>query len=464
MTGLLDPRDNGKATRTAPPALDEAVLAGLLGDVEEGTDKEVEGLEAKTGKPVDEETRRSLAAKVTAATFRERRGAAVRSGDPPLPTEDEERYSRAIMDELFGLGAVQALLEDPDVQEINAVGPHNVVVKYADGDRQLFQRPLARDDEHFVAFIKRLAAWGGLRERRFDTNWPFLDLSLQNGDRLWAAMEVTPQPQLVIRRHNLARYYTLELQEEAGMIDSGLRSFLEAAVRARRNVIVSGGTFSGKTTHVRALANAIPRKERIVTIEDVAELHLDREPNERFHDQVVRMETRPANVEISGAIELADLARQALRANADRIIVGEVRGPEVIPMLNAMTASNEGSMCTVHANSGDAALGKLQSYASSAPERWGFETSAITIAYGVHFVVHLAPARPGRPEKFVSSVLEVVGFDGKTLQRSELWRPRPSDGRAVPTGTPLRRDTDELLRDHGFDSEVLSHPDGEWGR
>jgi Flp pilus assembly CpaF family ATPase len=449
---------------------DEGVLQELVAEVslphvgedQSRLDAELERVEQQTGKPVDEHEQEDIAAKVLAGVFRERRREAVAQGRPVLSADDEENYARAVLHEIFGLGAIQALLEDEDVQEINAVGPHNVVVKYADGDRRPFDRPLAADDAAFVAFIKRIATWGGRRGRRFDTGWPFLDLSLRNGDRLWAVMEVTPQPNLVIRRHNLSRYYTLDLQESEGMLDAGLRRFLDAAVKARRNIIVSGGTFSGKTTHVRALANAIPWDERIVTIEDVAELHLDRPPNEDFHSQVVRMESRPVNVELAGAIELADLTRQALRSNADRVVVGEVRGPEVIPMLGAMTASNEGSLCTVHANSARAALSKLQSYASSAPERWGYETSALTLAHAVHFVVHLAPAKPGRPQKFVSSVLEVAGFDGKQLLTNELWSPRDGDGRAVPTGTPLRKESAAALADFGFDPDTLTRDGGEW--
>lgn len=457
MTVLRDERVDRKAWRP-----DEVLLEELLTEVQHRLDVEVQLVEQRTSKSVDEDAQRALAAKVLAGLFRERRRTAVERGSGVLDADAEEHYTRAVLDDLFGLGAIEALLQDDEVQEINAVGPRNVVVKYADGTRRTFDRALAHDDASFVAFIKRIAAWGGRRGRRFDTSWPFLDLSLRNGDRLWAAMEVTPQPNLVIRRHNLSRYFTLELQEAEGMIDSGLRRFLEAAVKARRNIIVSGGTFSGKTTHVRALANAIPWEERVVTIEDVAELHLDREPNSQFHSQVVRMESRPVNVEMAGAIELAELTRQALRANADRVVVGEVRGPEVIPMLSAMTASNEGSMCTVHANSARAALSKLQSYASSAPERWGYETSALTIAHAIHFVVHLAPARPGRPQKFVSSILEVAGFDGKQLLTNELWSPRQSDGRAVPTGTPLRRESEGLLADFGFDASVLARTGGDW--
>lgn len=450
---------------------DERLLQELVADVSrppEGHEKslldaEIERVQAQTGGAVTDDEQRDLAAKVLARVFRERRQqGAITLGRAVLSADDEERYARAVLDELFGLGALQSLLEDEDVQEVNAVGPHNVIVKYADGTRRRYERSLAADEAAFVSFIKRVATWGGWKGRRFDTGWPFLDLSLKNGDRLWAVMEVTPEPNLVIRRHNLSRYYTLELQEREGMIDAGIRRFLNAAVKARRNIIVSGGTFSGKTTHVRALANAIPWEERIVTIEDVAELHLDRPPNDAFHSQIVRMEARPANVELAGAIELADLTRQALRSNADRVVVGEVRGAEVIPMLGAMTASNEGSLCTVHANSARAALSKLQSYASSAPERWGYETSALTLAHAVHFVVHLAPAKPGRPEKFVSSILEVGGFDGKQLLTSELWAPRRSDGRAVPTGTPLRKESEAALAEFGFDSATLARPDGDW--
>src|SRR4029434_6565696 len=241
-------------------------------------------------------------------------------------------------------------------------------------------------------------------ERRFAAGSPSLNLQLPDGSRLFAVMAVTSRPCVAIRRHRFPKVF-LDDVVGLGSIDVALREFLSAAVRARKNFIICGGVDAGKTTLLRALLNEVGPDERIVTIEDNLELGLDRYPD--LHPDVVALEAREENVEGEGAIDLATLVRWGLRMNPDRVIVGEVRGHEVIPMLNAMSQGNDGSMCTIHAHSSLGAFGKLAMYAIQAPERLNLEATNLMVANAINFVVHIGAAigvgGPGVLRRFVSS-------------------------------------------------------------
>jgi Flp pilus assembly CpaF family ATPase len=220
------------------------------------------------------------------------------------------------------------------------------------------------------------------------------------------------------------------------------------AVRAKLNTIYPGGTNTGKTTFARAVAHAIPPHERLITIEDNYELEL-RDPVR--HPNVVKMQSRLPNLEGVGEITMKDLLRTALRKDPDRVIVGEVRGDEVIELLKAMSQGNDGSFATVHASSSAQAFTRLMMYAVQAPERLTFEASANLIAEAVHLVVHL-DWTPGR-QRVVSSVREVVGFDGRDVLSNECWAPG-RDKRAVPH-TPLRTTTLERLEAAGLHPHMI---------
>jgi Flp pilus assembly CpaF family ATPase len=380
-------------------------------------------------------------------------------GLEPLSFEDETALAQAIHDALFGLGALQRLLDDESIENIDANGHADVWVTRADGSKHRAP-PIADSDDELIDTLRMTAARVGLTERRFDNGAPSLNLQLPDGSRLFAVMAVTSRPCVAIRRHRFPKVFLDDLVG-LGSIDVALREFLSAAVRARKNFIICGGVDAGKTTLLRALLNEVGPEERIVTIEDNLELGLDRYAD--LHPDVVALEAREENVEGEGEIDLATLVRWGLRMNPDRVIVGEVRGHEVIPMLNAMSQGNDGSMCTVHANSSLSAFSKLAMYAVQAPERLNLEATNLMVANAINFVVYIATVvggGEGGMRRYVSSVREVVGAEGPLVVSNEIFVPG-YDKRAIP-GAPLRDSTQADLAEVGFDASVLLRPDGWW--
>ncbi|MBW3556943.1 MAG: Flp pilus assembly complex ATPase component TadA [Actinobacteria bacterium] len=375
-------------------------------------------------------------------------------GRPPLDAMAEAEISQAVHDALFGFGPLQRLLEDDSIENIDANGCDEVWITRSDGTKERAPAIASSDDE-LIDLLRTAAARVGLTERRFDTGAPSLNLQLPDGSRLFAIMAVTQRPSLAIRRHRYPKVFLSDLQG-LGTIDLALREFLAAAVRARKNIIVCGGVDAGKTTLLRALLNEIGPEERLVTIEDNFEIGLDRYPE--LHPDVVALEGRERNVEGEGEVSLVELVRWGLRMNPDRVIVGEVRGAEVLPMLNAMSQGNDGSMCTLHSNSSAGAFGKLAMYAIQAPERLPLEATNLLVANAVDLVVHLG--RDSR-SRFVASVREVVGADGSLIMSNEVFVPGP--GRRGVPGAPLRSATMDQLVEAGFDPAVLTRADGWWG-
>jgi pilus assembly protein CpaF len=273
-------------------------------------------------------------------------------------------------------------------------------------------------------------------------------------------MSVTKRPALSIRRHGYVKVTLTDL-EQLGTVNLVLRELLTAAVLARLNVLIAGRTGAGKTTLLRALASAIDPQERIVTIEDTYELALD--ADKAVHPDVVPLQSREANVEGEGAIDMSLLFRSGLRMSPDRVIVGEIRGHEVIPMLNAMSQGNDGSLGTIHASSSVGAFNKLVLYAAQAPERLAPATTNLLVAEAVHLVVHLGFTGRGGG-RALTSVREVVGADGLTVASNEVFRPG-GDGRAVP-GSPPSTALLSALAASGFDPGLLDDartaPGGGW--
>jgi len=420
--------------------------------------------------------RRELARGIALSRLRRRDAEMVAAGGRPLDPISEQRITQSVLDVLFGLGRLQPLIDDNRIENIDVNGCDRVWVTYADGSKEE-SGPVADSDEELVEMLRVAAARFGLSERRFDLAHPELDLTLPDGSRLSALMAVVSRPSVSIRRH---RFVDLEMDDliALGTVDDGLASFLAAAVRARKNIVIAGAMNSGKTTLARALASEIPSRERVVTIEQAFELGLDGMSDR--HPDLVALEARQSNVEGEGAIGMASLVRRALRMNADRVIVGEVLGDEVIPMLNAMSQGRSGSMCTIHADSSAGVFRRLASYAVQAPERLPIEATALLVAGAVHFVVFLevvqesesglisqsrettSPARGGARRVFhpvkrrrhVSSIREVVDADGMQVISNEIFKPG-RDFKAVP-GAPLRSKTLDELMDNGYEPRFVS--------
>jgi pilus assembly protein CpaF len=375
-----------------------------------------------------------------------RAAARVTAGLPPLDRDSEQLVTRLALDMLFGLGLLQLYVEDPDVENIDVNGCECAFVTYAGGRKEMVGA-VASSDEELITLVRNAGARFGLSERRFDAAQPELDLRLPDGSRLSAVMSVTERPIVDIRRHRLTDHDLSELVA-LGALDEDLAAFLSAAVLAKRNILVSGAMNAGKTTLLRALAAEVPATERVVTIEQSLELGLDRQRDR--HPDCVAMEARLANTEGQGAIGMAQLVRRSLRMNASRVIVGEVLGDEIIPMLNAMSQGRSGSMGTIHADSSAGVFRRIAAYAVQSPERLPLEATNMLIAGAIHFIVHVDLSRPDghAPARHVASVREVVDADGAVVVSNEIWRPG-SLGRAVP-GAPLTDVSSRLLAEHGY--------------
>jgi pilus assembly protein CpaF len=379
--------------------------------------------------------------------------ACIAADDPVLTADEEHGIAQAVMERIFRLGRLQPLLDDERIVNVHANGCDVVYVEYADGSKDRAE-PIASTDAELIDLVREIGRRYGLSEREFNPSHPELNLQLPDGSRLFAAAWVCGRPVLAIRRHRYLKVYLDDLVG-LGTIDAGMASFLRAAVRARKQIMIAGATGAGKTTTLRALAAEIPPEERIVTVETELELGIDRYPE--LHPDCIALEARQANVEGVGAVTAAQLVRMSLRMSPDRVIVGEVRGDEVIPMLNAMSQGNDGSMCTIHADSSGGVFRKLALYAIQSPERLPMEATHLLAASALDLIVYLA--RPQR-QRFVSSVRQVTGFDGEQVSTNELFR-SGADG-TVQDATPIPVDLVEELEAQGFEPDLWHHHPGVW--
>lgn len=399
------------------------------------------------------ELARALLTEVLVGRSRER----VLDGHRPWTVDEEFSIADSVMDAIFGMGRLQPLIDDPSIENIEVSGCDQVWIAYADG-REVRGDPVAGSDTELVELIQALVTRTGQAERSFSTASPSLHLRLDDGSRLTAMAWVTPRPVVVIRRHRV-RDVSLEQMVQWGSMSPAVAAFLGAAIRAGKNVVVTGPQNSGKTTLLRALAAEFSPMERFATIEREYELHLH-ELTDR-HPRVVAMEARIGSSErdasgrSAGEVTLSDLVVDALRMNVRRVIVGEVRGPEVVPMLNAMSVG-DGSMCTLHARSAAKALDRIVNLCL---EQGGGMTDSFAYraaADGIDFIVHLSlrhdAASAGARERFVAEILEVdgIGESGRPVT-TRVFTPG-MDGRAVPAHHP--RCLGDLIA-VGFDASLL---------
>ncbi|HEY8546505.1 MAG TPA: ATPase, T2SS/T4P/T4SS family [Acidimicrobiales bacterium] len=412
--------------------------------------------EARSGSvtrlPADDE--KALSVHLLGDELRRLAEQALAVGKAPMDEGEERAVAAAVLDRLHGLARLQPLLDDPEVRDIHVSGHDRVWLTLRDG-RKVRGPAVADSDTDLVELVATAARRIGRSERRWDYANPALNLQLPSGDRLHALMAVSGRPTVTIRRHDF-RIHRLDQLVDLGMCDGPLADFLAAAVRGHRNLMVAGGTGTGKTTTLRCLINEIDQSERLVTVEDSLEIGL--EHFEDLHPDYETLEARPANTEGAGEFTLAQLVHEALRMDPQRVIVGEVRGAEVLPMLLAMSQGNEGSMCTIHADSSRGVFSRLAMYAAMTRERLEPDVTNLLVANALHLVVHLAWVGGARR---ITSVREVTGgVEAGVVVSNELWRPG-SSGAAVPAAPPSRHLT-EVLADHGFDSRRLADAEGWW--
>jgi Flp pilus assembly CpaF family ATPase len=341
------------------------------------------------------------------------------AGEGGLAWETRQDLVDALEARLFGAGSLQLLLDDESVENIDINGFRDVFVEYADGTTAKV-RPVAASNAELIETIQTLAAHEGLSARAFDVANVRVNLRLPDGSRLYAVQSVTREPVVSIRKH---RHSRVGLKDLIGLdtLDDEMAEFLAAIIRARKNVMVAGGTSAGKTTLLRALAAEIDPGERILTVERSLELGLDEDTES--HPNAIAFEERLANAEAAGAVTMAELVRDTLRMNPSRVIVGEVLGDEVVTMLNAMTQGNDGSLSTIHCNSSADVVNKIATYAIQAPERLPWEATVRLVASGLDFIVFIRRRRMGGGQRrVIESVREVAGVteDGQ-LATNELW-------------------------------------------
>lgn len=366
---------------------------------------------------------------------------------------ERDAIAQAVYDERYGLGPLEEYLRDPQVENVDVNGCDQVWVSYATGER-VGAPPIADSDEDLIAIIRRMAARSGQTARDFSGAAPLVNVALPSGVRMTATMTVTPRPCVSLRRHGQLGI-TISGLAELGTVDPVLADFLTAAVKAKFNIIVTGGVNAGKTTLLRALASAIPQGERIATLETEYELRLH---GTAAHPDVIAFEEREPNSEGVGAITLHELIAHALRHNPQRILVGEVRRAEIMPMLEAMNSGQEGSMCTLHANSAAEVFDRILILGLRGG--LGLSERAIHILAGmaIDLVVHIRKRYDGtRTVRYVAEILEVMP-PADTLRPAvnRLFTPEGPAGRAVARHSPspemLHR-----LQAAGFDPRLLDH-------
>src|SRR5580692_6031421 len=326
----------------------------------------------------------------------------------PMSMQERERLSKEVLDEVFGLGPLEPLLADPTVSDI-LVNTHKHV--YVERKGMLEQTNIRfRDDEHLMTIIDRIVSAVG---RRVDESSPMVDARLADGSRVNAIIPplAIDGPCLSIRRFGHNRLAANELIGNRSLTPQMLE-LLQGCVKARLNILISGGTGAGKTTFLNVLSSYISNRERIVTIEDAAELLLNQE-------HVVRLETRPPNIEGKGIVQQRQLVINALRMRPDRIIVGEVRGEETLDMLQAMNTGHDGSLTTIHANSPRDALSRLETMVAMSNISLPETAIRRQIAAALDVVVQMSRMSDGTRK--IVSIAEITGMEGEMITMQDIF-------------------------------------------
>jgi pilus assembly protein CpaF len=327
----------------------------------------------------------------------------------PLSVSERERLVSDVQHELFGLGPLEPLLKDPTISDI-LVNRHDTI--YIERRGKIERTNVTfKDDEHLMRVIERIVSSVG---RRIDESSPMVDARLQDGSRVNAIIPplAIDGPVVSIRRFG-ADPLKMAMLVENKALTKDIADMLQMVVNARLNVLISGGTGAGKTTLLNALSAFIPENERIVTIEDSAELQLQQ-------PHVVRLETRPPNIEGRGEVSQRDLVRNALRMRPDRIVIGEVRGGEAIDMLQAMNTGHDGSLTTIHANTPRDALSRLETMIQMTGMRLSDRAMRQQVASAINIVLQVARMSDG--SRRVTSISEITGMEGETITMQEIFQ------------------------------------------
>jgi len=326
-----------------------------------------------------------------------------------LPLTIRDQIFHEILDEMLGFGVIQPLLDDPDITEVMVNGAKHVYIERAG---KLVRTNITFDDDtHVFRLIDRIIMPLG---RRIDADSPSVDARLPDGSRVNAIVPpvAIDGPTITIRKFRVGKL-SMDQLIELEAITQNIAVFLRACVIARFNILISGGTGSGKTTLLNVLSGYIPETERVVTIEDAAELQLQQ-------DHVVRLETKPPSVEGTGMVSVRDLVRNALRMRPDRIIVGECRGGEALDMLQAMNTGHDGSLTTLHANAPRDALSRLETMALMAGMEMPIRVIREQAAAAIDLIVQISRMRDG--SRKVTQVTEVAGMEGETIVLTDIFK------------------------------------------
>ncbi|MCA9114675.1 MAG: CpaF family protein [Planctomycetaceae bacterium] len=328
--------------------------------------------------------------------------------NPLLNRSERERLIEEVLDETFGFGPLEILLKEEGVADIMINGPKNIFIEQ--NGRIKKSNVVFRDNEHLMQILDRIVSKVG---RRIDETSPMCDARLPDGSRVNAIIPplALDGPSLTIRRFG-SNPLTLEDLLRFGAFTPEMVMLLEGAMKARLNVLISGGTGSGKTTLLNTLSSFIPNDQRMITIEDAAELQLQQ-------DHVLRLETRPANIEGKGAVTATDLVKNALRMRPDRIIIGECRGPEALDMLQAMNTGHEGSLTTIHANTPRDAVSRLETMISMGGLELPLKALRQQFSAAVDLIIQ-ANRLQGGPRK-VTHITEVLNMEQETVIMQDIF-------------------------------------------
>ena len=329
--------------------------------------------------------------------------------NPLLNRAERERLVEEVLDEAFGFGPLELLLKEEGVADIMINGPKSVFLEK--NGRIIKSDVTFRDNDHLLQILDRIVSRVG---RRIDETSPMVDARLPDGSRLNAIIPplALDGPSLTIRRFG-SNPLTLEDLLKFGTFTPEMVMFLEGAMKARLNLIISGGTGSGKTTLLNTLSSFISNDNRIITIEDAAEIQLQQE-------HVLRLETRPPNIEGKGKVTATDLVKNALRMRPDRIIIGECRGGEALDMLQAMNTGHDGSMTTVHANNPRDAISRIETLVNMSGCDLPLSAVRKQVASAVHLIIQVNRLQGG-PRK-VTYITEVVGMEGDTIVMQDIFK------------------------------------------